>query len=430
MRKGRSHRKTRGSLPPLSSRAQSALGAGPQVVIGLTNPPRSSVEDAPTAETRGIQADAPPPLDLVREAERLEQVREKNLEIVRESLDLVRESLALAAETSPSEQSPAEEPAIDEPVSPSPEIAVAAASSELAEATTEDDVPEAEPTDPTELGAAPAFELIESDPPPALALARVSVHTTALPTPDEVSIPPVGDLAVEPVAERFFSEGELASARGAQEDEEETWDHAPDKGQRKSLPHVVERRARFAKYVRWAVGGAAVVCLAALARTAVVPSTKSVPSHASVAALEAPAAKAATPAVTAPGLVSAPTVAVPKAPEPAAEPAQAAPVAAAPAVEPTTPQPAAEPAKPAGDKTALEEKKDARRALERGKTQDAIDAGERSVALDPTDGEAWLLLGAAYQDKGKIAEARRCYSACAKEGKRGPLGECRAMLRF
>jgi len=59
----------------------------------------------------------------------------------------------------------------------------------------------------------------------------------------------------------------------------------------------------------------------------------------------------------------------------------------------------------------------------------AVDAGEKSVALDPTDGEAWLMLGAAYQSMGKTAEARRSFSSCVAEGKKGPIGECRAMLR-
>ena len=90
--------------------------------------------------------------------------------------------------------------------------------------------------------------------------------------------------------------------------------------------------------------------------------------------------------------------------------------------------PAEAPKAATGDKTAPQEKVDARRNLERGKLVEAIEAGERSVALDPQDGEAWLLLGAAYQEKGKNAEARRCYKACLSEGKRGPLGECRAML--
>jgi Flp pilus assembly protein TadD len=67
-------------------------------------------------------------------------------------------------------------------------------------------------------------------------------------------------------------------------------------------------------------------------------------------------------------------------------------------------------------------------ALERGRVAVAIAAGERSVALDPGDGEAWLILGAAYQQKGSTADARRCYRACV-EAERGPKGECAAMLR-
>jgi Flp pilus assembly protein TadD len=59
----------------------------------------------------------------------------------------------------------------------------------------------------------------------------------------------------------------------------------------------------------------------------------------------------------------------------------------------------------------------------------AIEAGERSVQLDPTDGEAWLILGAAYQTKGDAKEARRCYKSCVEQGKRGPRNECAAMLR-
>jgi Flp pilus assembly protein TadD len=49
--------------------------------------------------------------------------------------------------------------------------------------------------------------------------------------------------------------------------------------------------------------------------------------------------------------------------------------------------------------------------------------------LDPTDGEAWLLLGAAYMDRGKPVEARKAFASCVKQGKKGPMGECAAMLR-
>lgn len=137
--------------------------------------------------------------------------------------------------------------------------------------------------------------------------------------------------------------------------------------------------------------------------------TEAAPLEAAKAA-EAPVAEAAKPAE------SAKPAEAPKAPE--AAPEAAKPAESAKPADPATPT-----------KTALEEKKDCQRALDRGKAKDAIAAGERSVALDPTDGEAWLLLGAAYQESGKGGEARRCYTACIKEGKRGPKGECAAMLR-
>jgi Flp pilus assembly protein TadD len=80
-------------------------------------------------------------------------------------------------------------------------------------------------------------------------------------------------------------------------------------------------------------------------------------------------------------------------------------------------------------KTAAQEKHDCQVALERSSFKKSAEAGERSVGLDPTDAEAWLLLGAAYQSMGNGTEARRAFNSCLKEGKRGPLGECRAMLR-
>ena len=80
-------------------------------------------------------------------------------------------------------------------------------------------------------------------------------------------------------------------------------------------------------------------------------------------------------------------------------------------------------------KSAVQEKRACSSFLDQGAFVKAVDAGEKSVALDPTDGEAWLMLGAAYQSMGKTAEARRSFSSCVAEGKKGPIGECRAMLR-
>lgn len=310
----------------------------------------------------------------------------------------------------------------------------------------------AEPT--LEMLAEPTLELAEDAAPAVETPTDEAPTTDETPTTDENSIPPVSDMGAhdhddEPIAEEFFSEGELGTARvaaGDEHDHEHEWADVVARTSHKSRPEVVERRARLAKYVRWAVGGAAVLCLAALGRTLVVPATHATaPAVSSMNALSAspaqahttaPEEKAASAAVTTtPAPDPAPTT--PAEPAKAAEPAPTAAAATAehdraePArVEaPKVDVPKGEPTAPTSDKTALEEKNDARRALERGKAADAIAAGERSVALDPTDGEAWLLLGAAYQDKGNMAEARRAYTACAKEGKRGPIGECRAMLR-
>lgn len=74
-------------------------------------------------------------------------------------------------------------------------------------------------------------------------------------------------------------------------------------------------------------------------------------------------------------------------------------------------------------------KRACQRALDTGKLGEAIQNGEASVAADPTDGEAWLLLGAAYDQKGRAAEARTAYQSCVQKGKRGPVGECAALLR-
>ena len=412
MRKGRSQRKareTRGSLPALSKRPASlAVGAGtdrpglaptpgggPKVVIGLTSPRSSEESSVDTRETRGPETGE----SGADRTTRLEVLPE----LVREGTDVASvgdvDSLA-GVEREPLSES---DPFASEPLLQALGLGLDETHDETHDETEE--TPD---------------------------VARL--------TPDEISIPPMGDLSprtLEPIAERFFSEGELVAAHPPLPGEDEAWDIAQDKAQRKSLPHVVERRQRFARYVRWAVGTAAVVCVAALARTAISPAAVSSISRGSAAAVldtrGAPELKAAAPLVTAP----APTQ--PTAPEPASTTLVAPPATSpaeaqvalveAPKVDVPKAAEAVAPSAPApGDKTALQEKNDARRALERGKLADAIAAGERSVALDPLDGEAWLLLGASYQEKGKNAEARRCYTSCVTEGKRGPIGECRAML--
>jgi hypothetical protein len=77
---------------------------------------------------------------------------------------------------------------------------------------------------------------------------------------------------------------------------------------------------------------------------------------------------------------------------------------------------------------ARRQKQTAQRALERSDPTEAITLAERSVALDPTDAESWLILGAAYLQRGQASDARRCFTTCAKTATRGPRAECAALL--
>jgi hypothetical protein len=68
-------------------------------------------------------------------------------------------------------------------------------------------------------------------------------------------------------------------------------------------------------------------------------------------------------------------------------------------------------------------------ALEHRKLDDAVAAGEKATALDPTDADSWLILGAAYHDQGNFLAARRSYAACAKQATRGEVRECKFLLQ-
>jgi cytochrome c-type biogenesis protein CcmH/NrfG len=58
-----------------------------------------------------------------------------------------------------------------------------------------------------------------------------------------------------------------------------------------------------------------------------------------------------------------------------------------------------------------------------------VAAGTRATAGDPGDAEGWLILGSAQQELGHAAAAREAFRSCVKSAKRGPVGECAAMLR-
>lgn len=254
-------------------------------------------------------------------------------------------------------------------------------------------------------------------------------------TPSQISIPPVVD--AEPVVDvvgadsttlRFFEEGERASRRSLEElaalAEEDELDIERPKHQ---TPVAQERRTRLARYVRYTVAGAALLCVLAGGRLLTQPP--SAPEIVSAATLQT--------ATIAPeyGATAAPEVVQPQAAQPSQAAQQTQVAQPGIAAETTAPAPAVAQVEPAAEAiegpapSAADEKKIARAALERGRVQDAIEAAERSVDFDPTDAEAWLILGAGYLEKGRSADARKAFQSCSKEAKRGPVGECRAFLR-
>jgi tetratricopeptide (TPR) repeat protein len=174
---------------------------------------------------------------------------------------------------------------------------------------------------------------------------------------------------------------------------------------RKWSPVAKARRARFAKYVTATVGACAVVCALAGIR------------HATGARSDAPSALANRDVPMRP----------PPAPPPPAPPAPETTDIEPPAAAP----PSARFVEPTEDDRSLarREKRDSQRALELGHVAEAIERGEKSVADDPTDREAWLILGAAYQHASDPENARRCFQACLTQGKKGATWECAAMLR-
>ena len=205
----------------------------------------------------------------------------------------------------------------------------------------------------------------------------------------------------------------------------------------KFTPEVARRRADLSRYVKFAVAAASARAWRRSVKVAVAHnSTDSGASRpAMAAAAAAPPVKAAVPDVAPPAETQGRRSRRPRLrrrrrrprsrrPRPPRRPRAAA---VTPPADTATAAPAPTEAPAADPKAAAKEKNSARTLLERGKTGDAIEAGERSVALDPTDGEAWLILGAAYQEKGDMKNARRSYKACLEQGKRGPKYECAAM---
>ncbi len=292
--------------------------------------------------------------------------------------------------------------------------------------------------------APPAVEAeskAKSVPPPAEAESKAKsvppaaeAKTKSVPPPSEgprkkrASIPPAeGGGEDDDLGDGFFAQGaRFSSVPPALEEETDP----------RVLRHLSEevqaRRQKNVRYVMWAVLAFALLGGGGLYRYATRPAEEHpAPATTTSHAPPAPSATAAMAPASQNGAV-APSGSVPPSLD-AGPPSSNDAATATATADASAPSPAA-----SGDdaeltpeertKRAKAEKAKAQGALDRGAVQAAIDAGERSVALDETDGEAWLLLGAAYQEKGRLSDAQRAYQACTQKGKRGPIRDCAAMI--
>ncbi len=300
---------------------------------------------------------------------------------------------------------------------------------------------------------APAPTSKKSVPPPSAANTNGAAEPSG--REDDESVPPAADLD-----HHFFESQSAIRAHDSLHPLSHADDvKAPDPRLAALMrEETLRRRAQFTKYVKVIFAGAIVVCLAAVIsfsvrrnhpdetvaaaattpmrpmRQAPVPLPSSddpVDPSAQTAALtptadtptgDTPTAEPAASVDPTPSTTAAASDTAPAPPPSASAAASAEPSATVAAVDPTGDAPAE-----LDPKAALKERRQAQRSLDNGKIADAIDHGEASVKLDPTDAEAWLLLGAAYQMKGDLASAKRSFGSCLKEGKRGPRGECAAM---
>jgi hypothetical protein len=221
-------------------------------------------------------------------------------------------------------------------------------------------------------------------------------------------------------AKEFFSKPPPALPAEAPSDAPIEIDTRDPRQAQKMTAAAIKRRAHLARYVKAAVAISAILCLAALVRVAIARNQRNDAIRTSAASMQ----QQTTEAPAAPPVVEPPKTEETKPAENAAKPEETKPAETAKAEE-TKPE-EIKPAVERDPKAALKEKQTAQTMLERGKLADAIAAGEKSVELDPTDAEAWLILGATYQQKGDAKSATRAFKSCVEQATRGPKGECRA----
>jgi hypothetical protein len=158
----------------------------------------------------------------------------------------------------------------------------------------------------------------------------------------------------------------------------------------------------------------------------VIPTT--IPPPPDPTDVPAPTASTAPPAPTAstpPAVTTAATVVPP--PTASARPPVVPPVATtATAPAPTVVPPVVPPTTPSGGGADLTAQ--AQRALEKGNGPLATELARKATEKDPTDAEAWLMLGAAYDMTQSRGRARAAYRSCVQKAQGPRVGECRALL--
>ena len=67
--------------------------------------------------------------------------------------------------------------------------------------------------------------------------------------------------------------------------------------------------------------------------------------------------------------------------------------------------------------------------LNAGRNKEAAAYAKRAVEADPSNSEAWIVLGAAQSSLGDRKAARQSYKSCAEQGRGEYVIECKRMLR-
>lgn len=245
------------------------------------------------------------------------------------------------------------------------------------------------------------------------------------PALDDTSVPPV-DLEIH---DEFFAAGEHVSH--PPKDASGAYSAVDARHAQKMTPQAHARRAHLSRYVMWAVGGAAALLMLGITIKSFRGRTNEEPVHHAVAHVAQPvetAAAAVQPEQAVAQVANQAPLPEAKTDEPKVDDTKAADTAKP---EDSADKSAAEQPKdmpPEKPKTAWQEKQAAKAALERSANGAAIAAGERAVALDASDAESWLVLGAAYQAMGNVGQAKRCFHSCVAQGRKGPVSDCRDML--